>query len=55
MIRIENIELQMKVLSKQGVGTVTNLWLSDANRCYADVKLDDGNGISVPIDLLNKW
>lgn len=55
MIIIENIELQMRVLSKQGVGVVINLWLSDANRCYATVELDKGSTIEVPIDLLTKW
>ena len=56
MIRIENIELEMKVLTKtEGVGTVKNLWLSDANRCYAVVDLDKGHTIDVPIDLLTKW
>lgn len=55
MIRIENIELEMKVLSKQGVGTVKSIWFSDANRCYAVVELGKGNTIDVPIDLLIKW
>jgi len=56
MIKLENIVLQKKVLTKShGVGTLNDLWLSEANRCYAIINLDDGKTLSTPIDLLTKW
>ena len=53
MIRIENVSLGMKVLSRKGIGTLKDLWLSDANRCYAVVELDEGQTIDIPLDQLS--
>lgn len=54
MIRIENIELEMEVLSQLGTGKVKHLRLSEGNRCYALVELDKGGCFDTPIDLLVK-
>lgn len=56
MIRIENIELKMKVLTQsEGIGIVKDLSVSDGNRIYALIELENGKTMSFPIDRLVKW
>ena len=53
-MKIENSELGQAVIGKQfkGVGKITNFWLSEANRCYVDVELENGGISSTPLDLV---
>ena len=54
MIRVEDIENGMEVITKKGFGIVTNYWVSDGNRVYADVDLKDGGHHTDPIDRMTK-
>jgi hypothetical protein len=56
MIRIENLELEMRVLARgRGTGTVKDLRLSPIGTCYVTVEFDDGSIMDIPNYELVKW